>query len=318
MTTNAHLTTTPTSGVLPTGMDLWRTGELQESGINARRVAALVRAGDLVRLRRGCYIRGSTWAAQKPWVRSRQLIAAHAQGTLTTSGGGFVYSHTSAARLHRLYLWGVDDCVHVTQETAPSRTSHGYDVVPHIRPLRTEAMVFVDGMPRTALERTVVDCCLMLNYRQSLVLMDHAIRMGADLEKIRRMSAQLAGRNGVRALRRANKNTDARSESPGETLTRELIHRLCIEPPELQVVAWSEEGQHRLDFAWREKKVALEFDGKVKYFDYEPTEQVIYKERQREKALTEEGWTFIRIKWEHLFQEHEFKMRVLRALRNAG
>lgn len=84
------------------------------------------------------------------------------------------------------------------------------------------------------------------------------------------------------------------------------------------MVAWSAEGQHRLDFAWRNKKVALEFDGKVKYFDFEPTEEAIYKERQREKALTEEGWTFIRITWQHLFQEHDFKMRVLRALRSAG
>ncbi|MCO4275497.1 type IV toxin-antitoxin system AbiEi family antitoxin domain-containing protein [Pseudarthrobacter sp. HLT3-5] len=306
MTNNAQLTM-PTGGMLPTGMDLWRTGELQESGLNARKVSALVRAGDLVRLRRGCYIRGSTWAAQKPWVRSRQLIAAHAHGTLTTSGGGFVYSHTSAARLHRLYLWDVDDYVHITQESAPSRTSHGRDVVTHTRSLQTADIVFVDGMPCTSLERTVVDCCLMLTYRQALVLIDHALRMGADLEKIRRMSASLAGRNGVRTLRRAIENADARSESPGETLTRELIHRLCIEPPELQVVAWSADGQYRLDF-----------DGRVKYFDYEPTDEVIYKERQREKALTEEGWTFIRIKWQDLFQEHEFKMRVLRALRNVS
>lgn len=107
------------------------------------------------------------------------------------SGGGFGYSHISAARLHRLYLWGIDDGVHVTQETAPSRTSHGYDVVPHTRPLRTEDMGFLDGMPCTALESTVVDCCLLLNYRQ--VLMDHALRMGADLEKVRRMSAQVGG-----------------------------------------------------------------------------------------------------------------------------
>lgn len=193
----------PARGTLPDGMDLWRTGELLESGFNSRNIASLVQAGELVRLRRGCYIRGSTWAAQKPWVRSRQLVAAHAHGTLTTSSGGFVYSHTSGARLHRLFLWDVDDRVHITQESSPSRTSHGRDVVPHTRALRTEDVVFVDGLPCTALERTVVDCCLMLNYRQSLVLMDHALRMGADPDKIRRMILTLAGRNGVIALRRA-------------------------------------------------------------------------------------------------------------------
>ncbi len=299
-------------------MDLWRTGQLNEAGFNARAIAALVRGGVLVRLRRGCYIRGRTWAAQKPWVRSRQLIAAHAHGTLTTSGGGLVYSHTSAARLHRLFLWDVDDRVHVTQKKTPSPISHGRDVVAHSRMLEEGEVVFVDGLPCTSLERTVVDCCLMLDYRQSLVLMDHALRTGADATRLAQLCAALSGRNGVLSLRRAVKNADARSESPGETLSRELLMRLRIEPPELQVEVRTTEGRHRLDFAWRDKKLALEFDGRVKYFDYAPTEEVIFQERQREKALMEDGWTFIRIKWRDLFQEQEFKFRVLRALRAAG
>jgi very-short-patch-repair endonuclease len=132
------------------------------------------------------------------------------------------------------------------------------------------------------------------------------------------MCAALRGRNGVLSLRRALHNADPRSESPGETLTRELLLRLRLGQPELQVKVHTVEGSHRLDFAWRDKKLALEFDGRVKYFDYAPTDEVIFKERQREKALMEDGWTFIRIKWRDLFQEQEFKIRVLRALRAAG
>ena len=306
------------SNELPAGMDLWRTDELHEAGFNHRKIAALVRSGAIRRLRRGCYIRGSTWAAQKPWLRSLQLIAAHAHGTLSTSSGGLVYSHTSAARLHGLFLWDVGDKVHITTQTTASTTSHGNDVVPHTRPLAKIGAVFVKGMPCTTLEQTVVDCCLMLNYKQALVLMDHALRKGADVSKLQEMCASLAGRNGVLTLRRALENADARSESPGETLTRELLQRLRIEPPDLQVKVASTEGHHRLDFAWKEKKVALEFDGKVKYFDYAPTAEVIYQERQREKALTELGWKFIRIKWQQLFREQEFKTTVLRVLRGAS
>lgn len=62
---------TTKSRQLPEGMDLWRTNELHQAGFNDRRIASLVRSGELVRLRRGCYLRGSTWAAQKPAVRSR-------------------------------------------------------------------------------------------------------------------------------------------------------------------------------------------------------------------------------------------------------
>jgi very-short-patch-repair endonuclease len=303
---------------LPPGMDLWRTTQLNEAGFNARAIGNLVKKGLLVRLRRGCYIRGSTWAAQKPWVRSRQLIAAHAHGTLTTSGGGLVYSHTSAARLHRLFLWGVDDGVHITQRKTPSPVSHGAGVVAHCRALNECDVVIVDGLPCTSLELTIVDCCMMLDYRQGLVLMDHALRMGADSARLEQMCAALSGRSGVLSLRRALRNSDARSESPGETLSRELLLRLRIEPPDLQVEVRTTEGRHRLDMAWPDKKVALEFDGRVKYFDYAPTDEVIFRERQREKALMEDGWTFIRVTWRDLFQEHEFKMRVLRALRRQG
>jgi len=127
-----------------------------------------------------------------------------------------------------------------------------------------------------------------------------------------------AGRSGVNTLRRALENADARSESPGETLTRELLQRVRIELPELQVEVTSKEGRHRMDFAWRKKKVALEFDGRVKYFDYAPTDEVIYQERLREKALSELGWRFIRVRWQHLFREQEFKASVLKVMRDAG
>ncbi|ABM06999.1 type IV toxin-antitoxin system AbiEi family antitoxin domain-containing protein [Paenarthrobacter aurescens] len=311
--------TNSTHDQLPPGMDLWRTNELYEAGIHHRRIAMLVRSGELVRLRRGCYIRGSTWTAQKPWIRSLQLIAAHAHGTLTTSAGSLVYSHTSAARLHGLFLWNVDDKIHITTETTTSSTSHGGDVVPHTRSLAvTGDVVFVRGMPCTTVEQTVVDCCRMLSYKQALVLMDHALRKGADPVKLQQMCTLMAGRNGVLTLRRVLENADARSESPGETLTRELLQRLGIELPESQVEVASPEGRHRLDFAWKKRKVALEFDGRVKYFDYAPTDEVIYQERLREKALTELGWRFIRIKWQQLFKEQEFKTRVLRVLRGTS
>jgi hypothetical protein len=40
----------------------------------------------------------------------------------------------------------------------------------------------------------------------------------------------------------------------------------------------------------------------------------VFQERRREKALMEQGWIFVRIEWKDLFNEAEFKYRVLRAL----
>jgi very-short-patch-repair endonuclease len=98
-------------------------------------------------------------------------------------------------------------------------------------------------------------------------------------------------------------------------LTRELLQRLRIPMPEIQLEVMSRAGRHRMDFGWKERKIALEFDGKTKYFDYAPTEEVLYRERPRENALTEDGWMFVRLKWQDLFNEETFKTRILTALR---
>ncbi|WP_427134175.1 type IV toxin-antitoxin system AbiEi family antitoxin domain-containing protein [Pseudarthrobacter sp. S9] len=304
----------PHATELPASTDFWRTDQLLESGLNPRAIQQLVQAGTLIRLRRGCYARGSWWSGLSAAARHRQLIFAHALGTLTTSTGGSAYSHTSGASLHRLHLWNVDDRIHLTQVSCPSPISHGRDVVAHTRRLGSREVCFVEGLPCTSLERTVVDCCLMFTIRQAVILVDHACRLGADLSVLRNRCSTLTGRNGVVALRRALELADPRSESAGESLTRELLHRLKIEPPELQYVVRTPLGDHRLDFAWPARKVALEFDGKTKYFDYRPTNEVLFAERRREKALMEQGWTFIRIEWKDLFNEVDFKYRVLRAL----
>ncbi|MDQ0661649.1 very-short-patch-repair endonuclease [Arthrobacter ulcerisalmonis] len=300
---------------LPSTGNLWRTGQLHEKGLNSRAIKALVLHGKLVRLRHGCYIRAALWEKQTSPVRSRQLIRAHAHGTLTTSAGGYVYSHTSAARLHGLYLWDVDDMIHLLLPGSPSSERLGKDVRGHTRPWTTSEVLTLGGLRVTSLERTVVDCAMMLGYRQALVLTDHAIRLGADKALMESMAEGLQGRRGIRTLRLALAHADPRSESPGETLTRELLTRLNLPLPEPQVAVATRTGRYRLDFAWKEEKVALEFDGKTKYFDYRPTAEVLFQERQREKALTENGWIFVRVTWADLFREHEFKARVLAALR---
>jgi len=299
---------------LPAKGSLWRTQELLDLGVGKRSIAALVAAGTLVRLRQGCYIRGSVWMKQSPRVRNLQLIHAHAHGTRTTSSGGARYSHTSGARLRGLYLWNVDNRIHLTQRTRPSGDCHGRDVVCHTADVAEADRAVVSGLPTTTLERTTVDCGLLLPYRQALILVDHALRLGADRTTLDAAAAALDGRRGIRNLRRVLAAADPSSESPGETLTRDLIARLRIPAPEPQVEVMTRRGRYRMDFAWKQRKVALEFDGKNKYFDYRPTDQVLFEERQREKALTEDGWTVIRIEWKDLFREQEFRNRLLQAL----
>ncbi|MFJ4228641.1 hypothetical protein ACIPYV_13865 [Paenarthrobacter nicotinovorans] len=308
---------TPVSPVLPLPSrgHMWRTDELLRFGLNARKIRALVDAGELQRLRYGCYIRSSKWNALGPRRKAMARIVAHAHGTLTTSSGGLVYSHLSAARLHGLFVWGVDDKVHVLSPVRPSPDRWGKDVTGHTETFTEDDVVVVRGLRATSLERTMFDCARMLSYPKALVVMDHGLRLGADIQTLTRMLAASSGKRGIRTLRKALENADPRSESAGETLARDLMQRLRIKAPQPQFEVQTRIGRHRMDFAWEEEMLALEFDGRTKYFDYKPTEEVIFQERRREKALMEDGWRFIRIEWKDLFQERAFKERILRALR---
>lgn len=294
---------------------LWRTQQLNELGLGSRAIAALVSQGELLRVRQGCYIRKAAWDKQSVDVRAKQLIHAHAHGTLTTSSGSYVYSHTSAARLHGLFLWNVDQLIHVTLPVNPSSARLGKDVRGHKLRLRSSEIVTKEHLQVTDLERTVVDCALTLNYRQALIIMDHALRLGADKPLMQAHADSLPGRRGIRTLQSCLANADPTSESAGETLCRELLKRLKLPMPEAQVEVQSRIGRYRMDFAWKKERVALEFDGEIKYFKYARTDRVIFDERRREKALVEDGWFFIRVEWRDLFQEQEFKARILRALR---
>ncbi|MFF1382058.1 hypothetical protein ACFVWT_00690 [Arthrobacter sp. NPDC058288] len=166
----------------------------------------------------------------------------------------------------------------------------------------------------TSLDRTVLDCALMLNYRQVLILLDHGLRSGCDRRRLESACAGLAGARGVAGFRRALAFAHPLSESPGESLARDLIARLRFPAPVLQFPVQTIRGTYRFDFAWPDLRAALEFDGKSKYFDYKPTAQVIYEEREREKLLTEQGWRILRIGWKDLFDEQGMKGRLLRLL----
>lgn len=295
---------------LPDEANLWRTDELLDRGLSHRRIARLVSAGTLIRLRRGCFVRAAYWSGLDPDGAARCRIEAYAHATLTRSGGGSIFSHTSAARLHGLFLWQADGNIHLTVPYLPSSQAHAADVAAHTRPLAPAEVVTVGGLRATSLERTAADSCLILGYRQGLILMDHALRLGAAPEKLARYCDRYAGSAGVVTLRRVLAHADPLSESPGETLTRDLIRRLRLPPPALQFEVRTRLGTCRLDCAWPEAKVALEFDGRRKYFDYAPTAETVFNERRREKALQEMGWTVIRMEWRDLFREREFMARL--------
>ncbi|GAB6938115.1 hypothetical protein ACQP60_00855 [Isoptericola variabilis] len=77
-------------------------------------------------------------------------------------------------------------------------------------------------------------------------------------------------------------------------------------------------GDAWLDLAWPDRKVALEFDGAVKYSggEYGDPARRLFEEKLRQDALEEDGWLVIRVVWEDLRRPEVLVARIRSALRS--
>lgn len=286
--------------------------QLAAAGLDDRVLTTAVRNGILVRLRRGAYVRQREWQAATPWERDRLLVTAHYEST----GGLSRYSHLSAARLHGCSVWKSPPLIHVTTGYSNSGSSAGTDVRTHQLPLTDEERISlwtVDGREifTTSLERTVLDCARILPLDEAAVIGDHALRKGASLESMQRLLDGSPTKRGSRRAANLLAVLDGRSESAGETRTRLLLHSFGLQAFAPQVEIHTREGLFRADFADPEGRVIIEFDGRAKYTDYAPTEDVLLAERGRENALQELGWAVFRINWKQLERPGELRHRLL-------
>ncbi|WP_186760418.1 type IV toxin-antitoxin system AbiEi family antitoxin domain-containing protein [Arthrobacter alpinus] len=294
------------------------TAMLASAGITDRTLTAGLRCGLLKRLHRGSYVSVTVWNAAKPWVREDMVLIGH---VLASHSHG-VYSHSSAARLHGLRTWGCGDAVHLTQEFAFGNSGGAHRVRGHQQLLApslvTSGKVGGIRVPVTTIAQTVLDCARLFAMQEAVIIGDHALRKGLQIAQLQALLVASPVVRGSAKARLLLAVLDGRSESAGESRTRVLVGRMDMPQPELQVEMATRYGNYRLDFAWKQYKLALEFDGWGKYFDFEPTDEAIARERQREKALMELGWQFIRIDWAALSDPAGLESRIRASLVRAG
>ncbi|WP_449374297.1 type IV toxin-antitoxin system AbiEi family antitoxin domain-containing protein [Arthrobacter psychrolactophilus] len=230
-----------------------------------------------------------------------------------------LYSHVSAAQIWGLYVWNGSPDVHVTARSALAGDSAVPGVRVHRRTLAPDQRRRITrkryGVVRvTSLEQTIVDCARTEPFITAVIIGDSGLHRGASLERMNQLVAGMVGHRGVRAARRVLAALDKGSQSAGETRLRLEVASMKIPQPEYQVWLRAAGNNYRVDGAWREIKLALEFDGKSKYFDYKRTDEAIYEERQRERELMEVGWRFIRVEWKSLADPDLLKRRIRSAI----
>ncbi|MDQ0649246.1 hypothetical protein QFZ53_003442 [Microbacterium natoriense] len=286
--------------------------DLLLNGWTDRRIANAIRGGAFHQIRRGWFIAADERKAL--WEEEKHRV--HVIAVARDSRGPGVMSHSSAAVLWRLPLWGMRlTRVHMTTD-APHRISSSPDVHRHVAALGPDDVNVIDGIRCTSLARTVFDLIRVVPVEAAVAVADAAERQMAargwewDLDAVtswrggmqERLDAAPSAR-GIRQARWVSDFADGRAQLPGESVSRLQLFRLGFEPPELQVPVDGPGGsRYFVDFGLKGIRVFGEFDGQGKYRDEalrsgKPLEQVLLEEKRREdwiRGTTQ--WRFAR--WE--------------------
>lgn len=182
---------------------------------------------------------------------------------------------------------------------------------------RDEApLAVVDGRLVTTAAWTAVEVARALRRPRALATLDAALRSGAcSRADIWRAAIEQAGRRGIVNVRNLIALADGRAESPMESEARLVMLDGGLPKPELQYDVIDGNGQlRRLDFAWPDQGVAVEYDG----VDWHGNPDALRNDRRRTAALTDVGWVVIAIVFEDVrHREGEMVARIRAQLRRA-
>lgn len=151
----------------------------------------------------------------------------------------------------------------------------------------------VAGRPATAPEWTAIEVARSLRRPRALATLDAALRSRTcSRRELWRAATRQAGRRGIVAVRELLPLADPLAGSEMESESRLMMIDGGLPPPVLQhQIIDRDQRTWRVDFAWPEQRVAVEYDGVVWH---EGPEAFVY-ERQRRAALQEVGWVVIPI-----------------------
>ncbi len=273
--------------------------ELAEQG-DIRELQRAAQRGRLLRVHRGAYYPFERWER----LTQTERYTFRMLGCVGASRIPPTISHVSAAVLHGAPIIGpIPTLVHMLATTAAgTRTEHGY---------RKHATAFADAdveirgeLRLTSLVRTLADTAVDSPFLTAVGVLDWAFAnhpvTAADVIGV---LDRLDIRRGRRRAERAISFADARSGSPGETLSRVRIWEAGLPAPELQVAFYDKQGRIGIvDFWWPDYQLIGEFDGVSKYVRDEftggrDTATVVVAEKVREDRLRALGHAVARWGW---------------------
>lgn len=285
------------------------SADLHRLGVGPDGVRRLVAAGVLRRVGRSAFVDGDRHERADP--AGRHVLRATA--VARTWPPDVLVSHTSAALMHGLPLTVVPDRVHGCRRGAGQHrrragsTIHaGYTDARHTT---------VHGVEVLEPVLVVMGVAQLRGRDEAVVVGDAALHRQLVTHDALRTAVVTRPHHPVHAtFVRAIDLMDARTESPGETLSRLLLRGLGYTPVP-QVVIRDELGAviGRVDFLLQGTRVIVEFDGMVKY----ASPDALVREKRREIRLQRAGYVVVRLIWSDLSRPERVRSLVGAALATA-
>ncbi|RIV34430.1 endonuclease domain-containing protein [Micromonospora radicis] len=228
---------------------------------------------------------------------------------------GAAIAGRSAAALYGCWRAGADDAVDVLVPRGV-RVGSVAGLRVHRGPVDAGDVVDRVGTVVTSPERTCWDVASWLDLVEAVVVIDAMLsRRLTEVSALRGYALDRAGRRGWRAMLRAVGLADAGAESPQESRTRVRLVLAGLPRPRTQWVV-SDRGRFvaRVDLAWPDYRVAVEYDG---LWHDEPAQ--FDSDRRRLNKLVGGDWIVLHLTARRLREDFDgFVAEVRAALRARG
>jgi hypothetical protein len=203
---------------------------------------------------------------------------------------GFVIGGHSAAAWHGAPFAGALDPVTVIGP-ADGEWKGPRGVRVHRSQVAIDVLVDADDVPVTTALRTAWDVAALEALGTSVAAIDAMVRAGAvHPDELTAMTLSGVGRWGVARVRRAIALVDPRAESPPESRVRVALVIAGLNPVPQYDVFGGGEWLARVDLAFPEAKIAIEYEGAYHFEDGQ-----IVRDDARYARLRSAGWTVIRV-----------------------
>lgn len=323
---------------------LIRASEFERLGQDPHLLAKLSNKGELIRLRRGIYVKFEDWKE----LNSRERYGLWAMSFQCLTGIPPTFCHASAALVWGLWIVGTPRRLHVVTESIDGGRSRN-TIVRHRGSLTTGVLRCGPVLVTDKLT-TTMHLITTLRFPYAVAVCDSSRRATPERDRVNTFTtaegpqgeyrecswstdapqglpllvsdllaqAELLPSKAARDRATAVINfSSAVSGSAGESLSRAKMHELHFPEPELQQKFVLRDGSNAfVDFWFKEQQTVGEFDGLGKYLRGDwggglSLEKRILAEKRREDQIRAQGVRFVRWTWNEMMDSAGFQLSLI-------